>query len=224
MADPSRYRTYYDDFYARGDFDHYPPRINRALIALLMKRYFPDAPRLADLGCGTGVQLRLFEEAGARLAGVDISGVALGIARQRGAEILVHGNARELPLRDASFDGAVSFGCSLMSGLDARLFDEFLGEALRIVQPGGWAVLCTRSDFTGAVRHGWRNYRLEEITEHAARAAAQFEILVGFPRLLPLLGPLAISPASTRAIRAAGLRRNAMVALALKKAGAGLRA
>src|SRR5512143_3917593 len=217
MADPARYRTYYDAFYSRGDFDHYPARINSALIALLIKRYFSGDARLADLGCGTGVHLRLFEEAGARITGVDISGVALRIARERGAGTLVHGNARELPFRDGSFDGAVSFGCSLLNGLDDRLFDVFLSEALRIVRPGGWCVFCTSSDFSGAVRSGWRQYRLEELAAHAARADPGFELLAGFPRLLPLIGPLAVSPAITRAIRASGLRRNAMVALALKR-------
>jgi SAM-dependent methyltransferase len=131
---------------------------------------------LVDLGCGNGgTGLWLARALNARLIGVDISTVAVGIAGERAADFVPEGRAEfrngtfeHTGLPDACADGAVS--------MDALPFTTdrtaALRELRRILRPGARAV------FTGNLllpghpqlspgRPGWR--------EHAAEAGLEWE-------------------------------------------------
>jgi ubiquinone/menaquinone biosynthesis C-methylase UbiE len=118
-----------------------------AVLALL-----PDVRGLValDLGCGSGRYTRLLADLGAaRVIGIDQSVAMLGRARGT-VRLRVRGDARAVPLADASIDVAVS---GLMVG-DLAHLDAVLASAARVLRPGACLVY---SDLhpRGALS-GWR--------------------------------------------------------------------
>jgi SAM-dependent methyltransferase len=94
--------------------------------------------RVLDIGCGTGVFLRLVAERGAEPFGLDASDALIAIARERlpDADLRV-GEMEALPYDDDGFD--------LVSGFNAFFFaNDFVGalrEAGRVAKPGASVVI-----------------------------------------------------------------------------------
>jgi ubiquinone/menaquinone biosynthesis C-methylase UbiE len=137
-------RAEYDQ--SAADYDRRWARYNRASLGLLrpwIERR--DLGRVVDVGCGTGNLLPFLSASGARMegcAGVDLSPemlrVAVGKARDVEARTaFVGGDAERLPLRDASFDTAVSASALHYWG-DAH---AGLAEIRRVLRPGGRLLL-----------------------------------------------------------------------------------
>ena len=144
-----------------------------------------------DVGTGTGRNLALLQSAGARLAvGVDLSMAML--SRALPAARTVCGDGCRLPFADASFDLVCS---SLMVGDVERLAD-WVGEATRVLAPGGhfvysdfhpsWSALGWRRTFT---THDGRTFALpyhaRSIEEHLGllQGAALDVLSIREPRL-----------------------------------------
>lgn len=91
-----------------------------------------------ELGCGTGYVSAWLARRGARPLGIDNSEAQLQTARALQREFglefpLLHGNAEEVPLPDASFDLAISeYGASIWC--DPY---RWIPEAARLLRPGG---------------------------------------------------------------------------------------
>jgi SAM-dependent methyltransferase len=91
-----------------------------------------------ELGCGTGYVSSWMARRGARVTGIDNSEQQLATARRFQEEFgiefpLLHGNAEEVPLPDASFDFAISeYGASIWC--DPY---RWIPEAWRLLRPGG---------------------------------------------------------------------------------------
>ena len=91
-----------------------------------------------ELGCGTGYVSAWLARRGARPVGIDNSEAQLATARRLQAEHgiefpLIHGNAENVPLPDASFDLAISeYGASIWA--DPY---RWVPEAARLLRPGG---------------------------------------------------------------------------------------
>lgn len=91
-----------------------------------------------ELGCGTGYVSAWLARRGARPTGIDNSEAQLATARrlqqQHGIEFpLIHGDAEEVPLADATFDLAISeYGASIWC--DPY---RWIPEASRLLRPGG---------------------------------------------------------------------------------------
>jgi SAM-dependent methyltransferase len=91
-----------------------------------------------ELGCGTGYVSAWLARRGARPVGIDNSEAQLATARRFQREFglsfpLLHGNAEEVPLPDASFDLAISeYGASIWCDPYA-----WIPEAARLLRPGG---------------------------------------------------------------------------------------
>jgi SAM-dependent methyltransferase len=94
--------------------------------------------RVLDIGCGTGVFLRLVADRGAKAFGLDASDALIEIARGRvpDADLRV-GEMEALPYDDDGFD--------LVSGFNVFFFaDDFVGalrEAGRVAKPGAPVVI-----------------------------------------------------------------------------------
>jgi SAM-dependent methyltransferase len=88
-----------------------------------------------DAGCGAGTYTRYMHSQGARVVGLDYSGVTIEKARARGVRDMVWavGDVTRLPLTRGTFDGAVCFGVTQALSSSERV----LRELSRVVRPGG---------------------------------------------------------------------------------------
>lgn len=105
-----------------------------------------DGLDVVELGCGTAYWSAWLARRGARPVGVDLSEAQLATARAMQAEHgltfpLVHASAESVPLDDASFDLAFSeYGAAIWCEPRA-----WIGEAARLLRPGGWLVFLCNS-------------------------------------------------------------------------------
>lgn len=90
---------------------------------------------LLDVGCGSGLALRLAADRGARVSGLDSSVELLNIARRRVPEAvdLRVGELEHLPFDDASFDVVMSFNALRYAADPVAAVTEFA----RVTRPGG---------------------------------------------------------------------------------------
>ena len=99
-----------------------------------------DGLDVIDFGCGEGTNTRHFARLGARMTGIDLSERMIGHAlRTEEAEPLgityaVSSYSRHTGYQDMSFDAVVST-MALMDGPD---FEAAMGEAHRLLRPGGF--------------------------------------------------------------------------------------
>jgi SAM-dependent methyltransferase len=103
----------------------------------LIAQRVPAGSRIADIGGATGVHAAALADAGHEVTLVDPVVEQVEQARAYGTFEALVGDARWLPLEDSSVDVALLLGplYHLAERAD-RL--RALGEAIRVVQPGGW--------------------------------------------------------------------------------------
>jgi ubiquinone/menaquinone biosynthesis C-methylase UbiE len=95
-----------------------------------------------EVGCGSGIAVQLFAEAGANVSAVDLTPWAVATTRRRMAAFGLEADVREadaeaLPFEADSFDLVFSWGV-IHHTTD---MDAALGELVRILRPGGRLVL-----------------------------------------------------------------------------------
>jgi ubiquinone/menaquinone biosynthesis C-methylase UbiE len=129
---------------AAADYDRRWARYNsRALDMLPLWMVEREFGRVLDVGCGTGNLLPFLEAAGYRMqeyVGVDLSPEMLRIARSKPCHVpasWITADAARLPLRESSFDIAVS--ASVLHYWDD--VDAGLAEIRRVLRPGGHLLL-----------------------------------------------------------------------------------
>jgi SAM-dependent methyltransferase len=96
--------------------------------------------RVLDVGCGTGVDLVRFAQAGAEACGVDVASAAIALARQNAAQrqLPVHlavADGEDLPFPDGSFDYVFAHGVVQYTADDRALVEQ----CRRVLKPGGTA-------------------------------------------------------------------------------------
>jgi SAM-dependent methyltransferase len=146
------------------------PAFDAALDALRLE---PNT-RLLDVGCGSGLALRLAADRGASVTGLDASRGQLEHARRQvpGAP-LVQGELEELPFDDGSFDVVTGFNSFQYAARPTLA----LAEAARVLAPGGRVL--------------YLNWAPPEQCEAAAYLAAIGGLLPPAPPGAP--GPFALS-------------------------------
>jgi len=131
-------------------------------------------PRILDVGCGTGANLKMLSEFG-DADGVDISPDAIEFCRQRKLNVKL-GAAESLPYEDGTFD--------LVTALDVvEHLDDDLGglrEMHRILRPGGHILLFVPTfmwlwGVQDEVSHHRRRYKLSELQRVAREAGFEIE-------------------------------------------------
>ncbi len=140
----------------------------RQLVAALIERWLPSglADPILDVGCGTGGNLAFLARWG-RGTGIDLSPLALDLARRRRLPWLAQASGLALPYPDSTF--------SLVTVFDV-LYHRWVGddrqvirECQRVLQPEGWLLLAepalpglwSRHD---EVFYTWHRYTLDEIS------------------------------------------------------------
>ncbi len=112
----------------------------RRIIRFLVERILPTLdnpkPKILDVGCGTGANLKMLANYG-RAEGVDISPQAVDFCSERGLDSVKLGAIEELPYEDGSFE--------LVTALDVveHLDDDVAGlrEMRRVLRPDGRLLL-----------------------------------------------------------------------------------
>jgi len=98
----------------------------------------PNADRILDVGCGTGMLLGPLGERARLVVGVDMSVKMLRAAKKRApSAFLVLADADHLPFADGSFDVTVSV--SLLQNMPDP--SKTVREVARVLQPNGIAII-----------------------------------------------------------------------------------
>ena len=122
---------------ARRYDDLFQP-MNAGLIAIGMKLFPPHAGlTVLDVGCGTGMQLAPYQQAGCTVVGLDMSPSMLQVARQKlGATAELHeGDATKMPFTDNRFDLVTA--TLVLHEMAPTVRDGVLGEMKRVVKGNG---------------------------------------------------------------------------------------
>jgi SAM-dependent methyltransferase len=147
-------------------------RIIRSLVEQICATL--DDPRILDVGCGTGANLKMLADYG-RAEGVDISQQAVDFCHERGLQSVKLGAAEELPYENDSFD--------LVTALDVveHLDDDVAGlrEMRRVLRPNGHLLLFVPAFmFLWGVQDDVSNHRRRYTLPSLVKAAeaAGFEV------------------------------------------------
>lgn len=93
---------------------------------------------LVDLGCGAGLVTLPLVESGRRVVGVDFNAEACRRAGRHGLAV-VRGDAFRTPLADGAANVVLNVGFAQQYGAEA--IERLLGEAARVLRPGGRLVI-----------------------------------------------------------------------------------
>ncbi len=168
--------------------------MNAGLRGIGLKMFPPrEGMEVLDVGCGTGIQLASYRQAGCRVTGIDASPAMLEVARRRlgaGASLIV-GDAARMPYPDQAFD--LVLAATVLHEMPAGARTAALGEMKRLLRPGGRILLI---DFEpGRVRpvRGWVTRGIIAASEVAAgrrhhRNYRDFMAHGGLPPLLDAQG------------------------------------
>lgn len=139
--DYHEHKNYFETAYKNGadTWTHLPIEDR----GLKLKERLPVDALILDIGSGRGLFAKNLAEAGFKVIGIDFE---KNIVDSANAEIknwgldgrikFMEANALDIPLTDASFDGACDFG--LFENLYKEDWPKYVEEVSRILKPGGF--------------------------------------------------------------------------------------
>jgi len=123
-------------------YDRFLERVDGPVRATAYKMSAPTGDMtVIDIGCGTGITLEQYADAGCDSFGVDASEAMLAQARKRLGDRadLTYGSAEDLAFEDGSFDRVLA--SLFLHELTADVRDTIFSELTRIVAPDGRIVI-----------------------------------------------------------------------------------
>lgn len=122
------------------DFATQEPKVMPLYDAVIDELRIGPGIRLLDVGCGPGLFLKLAEQRGATVSGLDAAQPSIEIARERlPTADLVVGDMERLPFADRSFDVVTGFNAFQFATAPGRA----LAEAARVSVAGAPVVIAT---------------------------------------------------------------------------------
>jgi SAM-dependent methyltransferase len=142
----------------------------RALVTRMLARHRVGRKGfIADLACGTGFMLNFLASRGYHGIGIDLHAGRHGNFRNRHGLRMVRADVNRLPLKQDSCAGVV-----LLDVLEHVDDTHVLGEACRVLQPGGWVLVSVpagpwlwsrRDEAAGHLRRYTRSQLLARLEE-----------------------------------------------------------
>lgn len=145
----------YRDLYEL-ETDHWWHIAKRRTALALLRRFSGEAPKILDVGCGTGQNLLAFRQLGSA-AGIDVEAEAIKFCRQRGLKDVRQGSSYDIPAEDNSYDVI-----TLLDVLEHTDDHRSLREIFRALKPGG-VILISVPAFP------WLWSRWDEVLHHRKR-------------------------------------------------------
>lgn len=114
-----------------------------------------------DIGCGVGLLHPYIRGAVEKLAGADVSGSSIEIARKNnpGVDYAVY-DGTALPYPDGSFDCALAV--TVMHHVPPEQWPAFMAEAARVVRPGGQVIVIEHNPLNPATVWAVRRAPMDE--------------------------------------------------------------
>ena len=131
-----------------------PPLLGSRIRNDMLRGFLAPAPGelVVDLGCGSGRALVWNRDMGASMVGIDIAPFFSQDAREQ-TDLLL-GDLRRLPFADETFDKAWSL--DVLEHLSPEALDGMLGEASRVLKPGGSLFVYTHVRKNAPIAQGLR--------------------------------------------------------------------
>ena len=124
---------------ARAERDHFWFRgFRRFIDPLVANAANGRRIEILDCGCGTGHNLTMLRKYG-RAYGIDLTWAGLQYARKKGERKVARATVGALPVPDARFDLVTSF--DVLYGLPEEVEHAAIAEMVRVLKPGGWAIV-----------------------------------------------------------------------------------
>ena len=136
-------RAYYDERWSKIKYANRWQAGRASAVLDGLRRIGQEAPRILDLGCGTGWLTAILAQFGPT-TGVDLSPLAIAQAKQRYSDVeFLAGDFFEVPLPRGAFDVVVT--SQVIEHLeDQRRFVDLVADLLR---PGGHLLMVTDNDW-----------------------------------------------------------------------------
>ena len=143
--DVEEIKNFYDSVYYANAHDKKEDRIRGHYARLFKRLKIGRDARILDVACGAGGWLKVCQEHGARVSGVDLSENAIAVCQERMPSGDFHAQPAEtLPFDDAQFDVVTCLG-SLEHFVDPK---NSLQEMVRVAKQGAiFIILVPNKDF-----------------------------------------------------------------------------
>lgn len=135
------HKKYFETAYKSGSdtWTHLPMEAR----GLKLKEEMPKGGLILDIGSGRGLFAKNLAESGFKVIGIDFAGHIVNEANKEiknwgmeGKMKFMEADVLDIPLTDASFDGACDFG--LLENLYPEDWAQYANEVTRILKPGGF--------------------------------------------------------------------------------------
>ncbi len=171
-----------------------PPNANLRRIALTLSAA-REGTKVLEVGCGTGSNLRLYQERGCEIHGIDLSPSMLERARDKlgGGAALHLGDASDMPYDDDAFD--IVTAMFTLHEMPSTVRTAVLEEMIRVTDRDGKLLLVDYDVGRVGFPRGWIFRVLIRTVERAAgrehyRNYRDFHFREGLPGLV---GPMGLS-------------------------------
>jgi ubiquinone/menaquinone biosynthesis C-methylase UbiE len=114
-------------------------RALRQLVGKYLAKYVPIQGRVADAGCGTGINSLVWQQAGYKVTAFDLSPQAVKYSLQRGVKSVKTGSVTQMPVTAKSADAICILDVLIM--LTPEEVSQAIAETRRVLKPGGVAII-----------------------------------------------------------------------------------